>query len=233
MLLPEQAGNSGNSSTVIPSTPGLPLFALTRCNACLQFSSSQTSSLSRSVPARLSVLCFTMGVSVPCTVAVGASLLLSTAKASTPCSGWFFCRRPFMSRTAYLPFPLFPLRGTVRAFDHRSRLGLSCLLRLSALECLPSRGPGLWSGQSGKELVSVGPFLHPETEQQATEVGRSGSGVWLEHRSLAWSQVPCAEQWLTVGPAQLIPFGRVSSMAQLGRCLQLRKRATSGKDTER
>ena len=99
--------------------------------------------------------------------------------------------------------------------------------------CLTSRGPGLWSGQSGKELVSVGPFLHPETEQQATEVGRSGSGVWLEHRSLAWSQVPCAKQWLTVGPAQLIPFGRVSSMAQLGRCLQLRKRATSEKDTER
>jgi hypothetical protein len=30
-----------------------------------------------------------------------------------------------MSRTAYLPFPLFPLQGTVRAFDHRSRLGLS------------------------------------------------------------------------------------------------------------
>jgi hypothetical protein len=35
-----------------------------------------------------------------------------------------------------LPFPLFPLRGTVRAFDQRSRLGLACWLRLSALECL-------------------------------------------------------------------------------------------------
>ena len=64
---------------------------------------------------------------------------------------------------------------------------------------LTSRGPGLWSGQSGKELVLAEPFLHPETERQATEVGRYGSGVWLEHRSLAWSQVPCAEQWLTVG----------------------------------
>jgi hypothetical protein len=30
-----------------------------------------------------------------------------------------------MSCAAYLPFPLLPLRGTVRAFDHRSRLGLS------------------------------------------------------------------------------------------------------------
>src|SRR5271169_431054 len=28
-------------------------------------------------------------------------------------SGRFFCRRPLMSRAAYLPFPLFPLRGTV------------------------------------------------------------------------------------------------------------------------
>jgi hypothetical protein len=49
----------------------------------------------------------------------------------------------------------------------------------------------------------------------------------LERRSLAWFQVPCAEQWLTVGATQLIPFGRVSSIAQLGRCLQLRKRATN------
>ena len=53
-------------------------------------------------------------------------------------TGQFFCRRPLMSRATYLPFPLFPLRGTVQAFDHRSRLGLSCLLRLSALECLHS-----------------------------------------------------------------------------------------------
>jgi hypothetical protein len=57
--------------------------------------------------------------------------------------------------------------------------------------------------------VLVGPFLRSETERQATEVGRSGSGGLLEHRSLAWSQVPRAEQWLTVGPAQLITFGRV------------------------
>ena len=30
-----------------------------------------------------------------------------------------------MSRVAYLPFPLIPLRDTVRAFDHHSRLSLS------------------------------------------------------------------------------------------------------------
>src|SRR5216683_4684603 len=109
----------------------------------------------------------------------------------------------------------------------------SCFCGFPLLQCLTSVGPGLWSGQSRKELVLVKPFLHPETERQATEVGRCGSGVWLEHRSLAWSQVPCAEQWLTVGETQLIPFGRVSSMAQLGLCLQLRKRATSEKDTGR
>ena len=98
---------------------------------------------------------------------------------------------------------------------------------------LISVGPGRWSGQSGKELVLAEPFLHPETERRATEVSRFGSGVWLERRSLAWLQVPCAEQWLTVGASQLIPFGRVPSIAQLGRCLQLRKRATSEKDTRR
>lgn len=39
-----------------------------------------------------------------------------------------------------------------------------------------SVGPGRWSGQSGKELVLAGPFLHPERERQAMEVGRSVSG---------------------------------------------------------
>jgi site-specific DNA recombinase len=39
---------------------------------------------------RLSVLCFAMSVSIPFASAVGASLLLSAGKASTPCSGRFF-----------------------------------------------------------------------------------------------------------------------------------------------
>src|SRR5437879_6435301 len=86
----------------------------------------------------------------------------------------------------------------------RVRPKLVCLWLISV-------GPGRWSGQSGKELVFCQAFLHPETERQATEVGRYGSGVWLKRRSLAWSQVPCAEQWLTVGETRLIPFGRVSS----------------------
>jgi hypothetical protein len=43
-------------------------------------------------------------------------------------------------------------------------------------EFFNSKGPGRWSGQSGKELVLAAPFLHPEMERQAMEVGRSVSG---------------------------------------------------------
>src|SRR5713101_4796064 len=60
-------------------------------------------------------------------------------------------------------------------------------------------GPAGGRGKAERNLCSAKPFLHPERERQATEVGRYGSGVWLEHRSIAWSQVPCAKQWLTVG----------------------------------
>ena len=44
------------------------------------------------------------------------------------------------------------------------------------IEFFNSVGPGRWSGQSGKELVLAAPFLHPEMERQAMEVGRSVSG---------------------------------------------------------
>jgi hypothetical protein len=44
-------------------------------------------------------------------------------------------------------------------------------------ECLTSRGPGRWPGQSEKELGSTERFLHSLVEQQATEVGRLSSGV--------------------------------------------------------
>src|SRR5215472_7547152 len=87
-----------------PVCPGLPLLALTCCSACLLFSSPQTSSMSRSVPARLSDLRFATSVSVPFPMVVGASLLLSAGKASSSCLGRFFCRCPLMSRAAYLPF---------------------------------------------------------------------------------------------------------------------------------
>src|ERR1700683_738853 len=96
--------NSGNSLTVIPSTPGLPLLALTRANACLQFSRSQTSPINCSI-AKLSVPHFAASDSVPSPATLGASLLLSSVKAN---SSWFFCRLSLMSCAAYLPFPLTP-----------------------------------------------------------------------------------------------------------------------------
>ena len=40
----------------------------------------------------------------------------------------------------------------------------------------------------------------------------------FQRRSRAWFQVPCTKQWLQTGKIRLIPFGRVSSHAQLGRC---------------
>ena len=91
----------------------------------MQFSSSQTSSIRRSVPARLSDCRYAVSVSVPCAEAFGASLLPSPEKPSALCSSWFFCRCPLMSCAAYFPF-LYSLVGTVWAFDPRSRLGLSC-----------------------------------------------------------------------------------------------------------
>src|SRR4051794_39722 len=106
----------GRSWTVMPSTPGLPLLALTRFNACLQFSRPQTSSINCSAMAGLSVPRFPSDDSVPSLEAVGASLLLSSIKANT---SWFFCRLSSMSRAAYSPLPLPSLRRTVWAFIRR------------------------------------------------------------------------------------------------------------------
>src|ERR1700687_3734126 len=103
---------SGNCWTVIPSTPALPLLALTRANACLQFSRPQTSSINCSPMAGLSVPRFTASDSVPSSDTLGASLLLSSWKANT---SWFFCRWSLMIRAATRHSHQ-PLAGTVRAF---------------------------------------------------------------------------------------------------------------------
>jgi len=89
----------------MPSTPGLPLLALTRANACLQFSRPQTSSINCSPMAGLSVSRFAVSVSVPSLESIGASPLLSSMKANT---SWFFCRLSLMSRVAYSPLPSTP-----------------------------------------------------------------------------------------------------------------------------
>jgi hypothetical protein len=104
--------------------PGLPLFALTRAHACLQFSAWQISSLSWSELAGLSVSCFANLDSVPRRELSRASLFPVSGKASHCCSG-FFCRLSSLSRTAYSSLSLSSSRRTVRAFDRRSRLSLS------------------------------------------------------------------------------------------------------------
>src|SRR5579884_19782 len=103
----------GRSWTVMPSTPGLHAFALTRANACLQLPRSKTSSINCSVLAGLSALRSAVVDSVPSEEALEASLRLSPSKAS---HNWFFCRLSPMSRAADLPFPLPSLRRTVWTF---------------------------------------------------------------------------------------------------------------------
>src|SRR6266849_3977556 len=105
--------NSANCWTVIPSTPALPLLALTRFNACLQFSRPQTSSINCSAMAGLSIPRFPADDSVPSWRPFGASPLYSSIKANT---SWFFCRPSSMSRAVYSPLPLPSLRRTVWAF---------------------------------------------------------------------------------------------------------------------
>src|SRR5437588_5445895 len=88
----------------MPSIPGLPLLAFTRRKACWQFSRPQTSSISCSSPAGLSVSQFAVHDSVPSRGALGASLLPSPVKASTICS-WFFCRLSFIESCVLLAAP--------------------------------------------------------------------------------------------------------------------------------
>src|SRR6266446_7288665 len=107
---------SGNCWTVIPSTPELPLLALTRANACLQFSRSQTSSINCSPIAGLSVPRFAVSDSVPSTEAFGASLLLSSVKAST---SWFFCRLSLIESCVLLVAPY--CLGLHRFHDYYAR----------------------------------------------------------------------------------------------------------------
>src|SRR5215469_5473830 len=94
---------SGSSSTVIPSIPGFPLFALTRFIACQQFSHSQTSSINFSVPlVGLSVPRFAVNASCSRSGAFRASLFGSGRKAS---SNWGSCRFSFIELRCLLATP--------------------------------------------------------------------------------------------------------------------------------
>ena len=89
----------------MPSTPALPRFPWTRFNALNRFSLWHTSSINRSVPAGLSALRRAISGSGPPPVALGASPLLSSGKASL---SWIvFCRLPVMSSASYLPLHTF------------------------------------------------------------------------------------------------------------------------------
>ena len=91
----------GRSSTVIPSTPGLPRFPRTRASARLQLLRSQARSIHCSSVVGLSSRRPAVCGSVPSPVASGASPPPSTGKAST---SWMFCRIP-LTRNAVLLAP--------------------------------------------------------------------------------------------------------------------------------
>src|SRR5262249_48143150 len=121
---------SVSSSTVMPSTPGAPLFALTCCNAFLRLPASQIFSIIRSV-AGLSVAPSAISDSVPLRSAVRASPSGTPEKAS---SNWIFCRCSLMSRASYSP-PLIPFGPSLQPwldFDEADGVQLLCPLLTSA-----------------------------------------------------------------------------------------------------
>jgi hypothetical protein len=101
---------------VIPSMPGLPLFSRTRCHARSRLSRSHTSSMSRSSNAGLWGSLLATSGSVPPRSVPGGSPPCPVGEAR---QSWIFGRIPPMRFESYLPLPI------VRAFDQRSRLGLS------------------------------------------------------------------------------------------------------------
>src|ERR1700756_1028408 len=94
----------------MPSTPGAPLFAFTRFNACFRFSLSQTSSITRPQADGLSGSGFAAPGSAPRSAAIGASPLPPLSR--TRC---VFCCAPMSSSPAYSPLL------SVQAFRHNHR----------------------------------------------------------------------------------------------------------------
>src|ERR1700682_281214 len=86
-------------------------------------------------------------------------------------------------------------------------------LSVSSESASLAKGPAGGRGKARKELVLAKTFLHPEMEVQATEVSRTSSGVC--HKTPITSVVPSSVRRAVVNswPTQLIPFGRVSSIA--------------------
>ncbi len=86
---------------VIPSMPGLPLFARTRFHAFSRFPRSHTSSISRSFAAGLSDSRFAMVGSVPCWRGREGSPRDCAMKARFDCTYRVFCRFPSMRAEPY------------------------------------------------------------------------------------------------------------------------------------
>src|ERR1039458_10576995 len=99
-----------------PSTPGLPLLALTCRNAAFRFSRSHTASINRFVLAGFSVPLIAPDDSVSSLPASRASPVSAEEKSS---SIWIFCCLSSLRLMTHWPLLL------VRAFGHRFRLGLS------------------------------------------------------------------------------------------------------------
>src|ERR1035441_4746817 len=129
-------------TTVIPSTPGLPLLALTCRNAAFRFSRSHTASINRFVLAGFSVPLIAPDDSVSSLPASRASPVSAEEKSS---SIWVFCCLSSLRLMAYWPLLL------VRAFGHRFRLGLSIAppfgIRSASL-ALPTSRPNMPSADS-------------------------------------------------------------------------------------
>lgn len=86
--------------TVIPATPGAPLFALTRHNASFRFSRSTISSIVRSAPAGLSGTLVVGNDSDPSLPALRASPFGEKEKSRLL---WMFCRMSLLRLMSYLP----------------------------------------------------------------------------------------------------------------------------------
>ena len=107
---------SGGRTAALADRPVGPLLAFTCCNAAFRFSRSHTSSINRFVLAGFSVPLIAPDGSVSSLPAFRASPVSAEEKSS---SIWMFCCRSSLRFMAYWPLLL------VRAFSHRSRLGLS------------------------------------------------------------------------------------------------------------
>jgi hypothetical protein len=148
----------------MPSIPGLPLLALTRRKTCWQFSRPQTSSISCSSPAGLSVSHFAVNDSVPSRRALGASLLPSPVRPAPSGAGFSAASRS-SSPASYSP--LLTVRPstswpTMPAADSRGTIKMDCSTQSRCRSmrrgsrCKFDRLPRTTTGFTTSALVELG-----------------------------------------------------------------------------